>query len=134
MIAADTNLVAYLLIEGERTAAARRVWERDPDWVLPPLWRAECLNVLALAVRAGVLDEDAALLAWSRASADLKLQEVEPLGRDVLATALELGITAYDAHFVVVAKDLGIPLISGDRRLVAAWPQGATSIETFAEG
>ena len=29
MIVADTNLVCYLLIEGERTAAARSAWQRE---------------------------------------------------------------------------------------------------------
>ena len=48
MIIADTNLVSYLLIEGERTVAVRRVHEKDPDWKLPTLWRSEFLNVFTV--------------------------------------------------------------------------------------
>ena len=44
MIVVDTNLVSYLLIEGKRTVEARQVRQRDPDCVLPPLWRGEFLN------------------------------------------------------------------------------------------
>jgi len=57
VIVSDTNLVAYLLINGDHTATARAVYQRDPDWRLPPLWRAEFLNVLTTTVRKGVLIE-----------------------------------------------------------------------------
>jgi hypothetical protein len=56
VIDADTNLVAYLLIDGDATPQARAAWQKDPDWILPPLWRSEFLNVLATSVRHGVLD------------------------------------------------------------------------------
>ena len=67
MIVADTNLVAYLLIEGEQTAHARAVWREDPAWKVPSLWRSELLNVLATSHRAGALTADEARLAWQRA-------------------------------------------------------------------
>ena len=53
-------------------------------------------------------------------------------GADVLAAALQLGISSYDAHFVVVARDRGVPLVTGDKRLLAAWTKGAVSIEELA--
>ncbi len=28
----DTNIVAYLLIAGDRTALAQALWQADPDW------------------------------------------------------------------------------------------------------
>ena len=131
MIVADTNLVSYLLIQGERTEEARGVWARDAEWVAPPLWRSEFLNVLAIAHRAGVLSEEQARLAWQRAKALMAGREVEPDGDRVLSFALERGITAYDAHFVAVAADLGVPLVTSDRAVLERCSDIACAIEHF---
>jgi hypothetical protein len=49
MIVADTNLVAQLILELDLTEQAQRVYQRDPDWRLPELWRHEFLNVRELS-------------------------------------------------------------------------------------
>jgi predicted nucleic acid-binding protein len=47
MIVADANIVAYLLVAGDQSEAARALWASDPAWRLPHLWRYEFLNILA---------------------------------------------------------------------------------------
>jgi predicted nucleic acid-binding protein len=131
VIVADTNLVSYLLIEGEQTDAVRRVWTKDSAWVLPPLWRSEFLNVLATAHRAGVISQDQAMLAWQRAKALLGASEAEPLGEQVLRIAIERSVSAYDAQFVAVAEELGIRLVTSDKRICDRCPHVALSIEEF---
>ena len=37
MIVADTNLIAYLLINGEHTHLAEKIFQKDADWVAPLL-------------------------------------------------------------------------------------------------
>ena len=98
---------------------------------MPPLWRSEFLNVLAMAFRADVLSEDQALLAWRRARALLGAGEVEPNGERVLQLAMERDISAYDAQFVAVADDLGIPLVTADKRLLERCKDLAISIKEF---
>lgn len=132
MIVADTNLVAYLLIDGERTGAARLVWQKDPDWRLPPLWRSEFLNVLATSARAGVLSANQTIQAWRAAGGLLGHSEQEPGGEAVLQTAMRYGISAYDAQFVTLAVQLEIPLVSGDGKLCSSCKDVAVSIESFA--
>ena len=132
MIVADTNLVAYLVIDGERTEAARRVRMRDADWRLPPLWRSEFLSVLATSVRASVLDEEGALRAWEIATTLFGRCEEEPGGAEVLKTALRYSISAYDAQFVRLAERLEVTLVAGDKRLCSACASFAVSIEEFA--
>ncbi len=120
MIVVDTNVVAYLLIEGERTEQARTVWAHDAEWIVPSLWRSEMLNVLATAVRASVLTFDEAELVRERAWDLFVARERNPGAPTVLRRAVELGISAYDAQFVVVAEELDLLLVTGDRRLAAA--------------
>jgi len=131
VIVADTNLVAYLLIQGERTEAARRVWARDPDWRLPTLWRSEFLSVLTVSARSGVITTEQAYEAWNIATVMFADSEDEPAGEEVLAVAHRLGISAYDAQFVAVAEKREAVLVTGDRRLRQACGEGAVAIEEF---
>jgi len=131
MIVADTNLVAYLLIDGERTEVARQVHAADSQWHLPPLWRSEFLNVLAVSVRAQVLTREQALTVWRNATGIFGRFEKEPGGEAVLEAALEHGISGYDAQFVVVARELGTKLVTGDLRLAEACPEVAVGMEAF---
>ena len=132
MIVADTNLVAYLLIAGERTEAARAAYARDSYWRLPTLWRSEFLNVLVTSVRCDVLDEPQAQSAWTAAVSVFAGNEALPRGEVVLKTALRYGISAYDAQFVVAAESLDIALVTGDRGLARACPRRAVWLEDFA--
>jgi predicted nucleic acid-binding protein len=131
VIVADTNLVAYLLIEGTHTATAKAVWEKDSRWMLPTLWRSEFLNVLTTAVRADVLTLQQAHATWHIALTIFGNSEVEPEGEDVLDRAAEENLSAYDAQFVVAASDLGVPLVTSDRRLLAACAGRAVHPEQF---
>jgi len=133
MIVADTNLVSYLLIAGEHTNNARRVWERDSEWALPSLWRSEYLSVLTTSVRADVLTREQALTAWHAGIRLFGKAEHDPDGESVLAAALTYGISAYDAHFVVVAKDLNVLLVTGDRALQKACRSIAVLIADFGK-
>jgi len=133
VIVADTNLVAYLLIEGTRTTAAKAVWEKDPQWMLPTIWRSEFLDVLTTAVRADVLTLAQAHDTWQVALTIFGGSEVEPEGDDVLDQAAEYSLSAYDAQFVVAAADLDVPLVTSDRRLLAACADLAVSPEAFVQ-
>lgn len=51
MFLVDANIVAYLLVEGEKTTQARALWAIDSDWRAPRLLFYELANVFALLVR-----------------------------------------------------------------------------------
>jgi predicted nucleic acid-binding protein len=129
VIVVDTNVVAYAVLPGVRTAAALALAARDPDWLAPSLWRHELRNVLATVMRARGLALPLALAAFAAAEELVADATVEPPTEDCLRFAARGRVSAYDAEFVCVAEALGLPLVSADRRLVRAFPGRVVSLE-----
>src|SRR5882724_2553258 len=122
MYIVDTNVVVYLLIHGDHTAAAQKLYGRDPDWRSEAFLLVEFTNVLASSVATKrmtlALAQDS--LAKTIALFDGKLARVaHPL---VLAIAARYRVSAYDAHFLALSDQLGSYLITQDARLRAAAP------------
>ncbi len=132
MIVADTNVIAYLLIPSPFTVMAERVYAQDPEWVAPTLWRSEFRNVLSLYMRRSLLSLDQAVALQEEAEDLLQGREFEVISADVLSLARDSGCSAYDSEFVALARFLGVPLVTADRRLARAFPQYARPLETAA--
>ena len=116
MVVVDTNVVAYLLIEGERTAEAQALYARDPDWRSESFLLVEFSNMLAAYVRNGRLDSEAAAGLLAGAERILTGTIALPHPR-ALEIALEFGVSAYDARFLAVARNLGAKLVTEDAKL-----------------
>lgn len=122
MLIVDTNVAAYLLIEGDHTAAAQELHDRDPDWRSEALLLIEFINVLAslIATKRITLKLAQDFLGKAIALFDGKLTRVPH--PSVLAAAARHGISAYDARFLALANQLGHRLVTEDTRLRAAAP------------
>lgn len=131
MIVADTNLIAYLVLPGERTAAAEAVLLRDPAWAAPTLWKSELRNILATYVRAGRVALDDALAMAKRAEDLMAGREFSVPTEAVLVLAAESGCVAYDCEFVALARALALPLVTADGRVLEAFPDVAVAPEDF---
>ena len=131
MIVVDTNLLAYSVIPGEGTALALRVAARDADWIAPSLWRHELANALATAMRVRGLTMSDAVVAFSAAERLVVDAELAPGLETKLDLAARGKVSAYDAEFVAVAQELGLPLVTADRRLALAFPEIVRGLAEF---
>lgn len=134
MIVADTNLIAYLTMPGEHTPAAERVLLRDPDWTAPPLWRSEYRNLVSVLVRARSITIAQARSLVRRAEERMRDRD-RPVDSDLVLDCVEQSkLSTYDCEFVALARQLRIPLVTADRRLVKAFPSIARLIATYSAG
>ena len=131
MIVPDTNVVAYLFIQGARTPLARQVWSVDPDWRLPDLWRHEYLNSLATHARHGAMEFEAARRLWLEATDFLSGCAHAVAMAVALQVALRYKISAYDAQFIALAQTLGVLCITEDLPLRRKFPRLTRSMQEF---
>jgi predicted nucleic acid-binding protein len=122
VVLVDTNVVAYLLIEGDHTAAAQRLRQRDSDWRSEAFVMVEFTNVLAASVAAKRMSLTLAqrFLLDAHSLFDGKLARL-PHG-PILATAAQYRVSAYDARFLTLAQHVGLRLVTEDAKLRLAAP------------
>ena len=131
MIVVDTNVIAYLLLPGDRTSQARAALRQDSEWVAPLLWRSEFRNILALYLRQKHLSLDDALQFMREAEMLMQGGEYTVASSGVLGLAASSQCSAYDCEFVALAQELGVPLVTSDRRMLAKFPATAISLNRF---
>ena len=133
MIVMDVNIIAYLLLVGEKTSLAQEVYALDSDWLVPELWSHEFLNVLATNVKFGGITLDQANLAWENGRFFLgdNVQPIDP--KRALALAVEKQISAYDAQYVALAQSLGCELLTEDSKLCDKLPETAVPMANFID-
>lgn len=132
MIVADNNLISYFFLKEPLSPMAAAVFRKDPDWAAPAFWRSELRSVLGKFMRRGDLTlsdalsvmEDAEYLFWGK--------EFRVDSGPVLALAHASGCSAYDCEYVHLAQELDVPLVTDDRRLLAAFPGTAIHMHAFA--
>ncbi|MDD5675969.1 MAG: type II toxin-antitoxin system VapC family toxin [Chitinivibrionales bacterium] len=133
MIVVDANVIAYRFIAGEKTDYACRVQEKDRDWIVPVLWRHEFLNVLATTTRAGIITISEACTVWRAAIHALAQNEQTVDFEKALCCAVDGTISAYDAQYITLARNLNCFCITEDARLCKACPGAAISMRIFLD-
>ena len=129
----DTNIVAYLLIAGDRTEQAQALWQADRDWRSDAFLRVEFSNLMATQLRAKALTLAEAVSLLDSAALTLQAT-VEVSHADALRTAAAFGVSAYDARFLAAAKALGAKLVTEDVRLRKAAPALTQSLAEALAG
>ena len=133
MIVVDTNLIAYLLLGGEKTPRARSIFERDSKWAAPLLWRSEFRSVLAMFIRQGKLRLEKAIEFMNEAETLMQGEEYQVDSGRVIKLIDSSKCSAYDCEFIALAQHLDVPLITSDKQILNEFPDTAVSIESYGE-
>lgn len=128
MIVVNTNVLAYLYLPGEYTAAAEALFEREPEWAAPLLWRSEFRNILAGYMRRGALSFEQACALQGEAESLLAGAEYELASNTVLELVRDSECSADDCEFIALAQALGTQLVTMDKKLLRAFPQRTSAL------
>ena len=128
MIVVDSNVLAYLYLPGEYTAAAETLLEQDSDWAAPILWRSEFRNILAGYLRRKAITFEQANSLQREAESLLEGAEFEVESIAVLELVRDSDCSAYDCEFIALAMKLDTKLITMDKKLLRAFPKRAIAL------
>ena len=133
MIVVDANVIAYWAIKGEKTALAKRLRMADPHWVVPTLCKHEVSNILWLYMKnAGMAFSDAVVI-WNACESIIKGNDYDMPVPPLVLFAHERDISAYDAQYAVLARQLNAPLITEDKKLRARCPDETRSMREYLQ-
>ena len=128
MIVVDSNILAYLYLPGDRTAAAEALLEQDPEWAAPTLWRSEFRNILAGYMRRKAVTFDQACSLQREAESLLAGAEFELDSSAVLELVRDSDCSAYDCEFIALAIKLNTKLVTVDKKLLREFPTRAIGL------
>lgn len=127
MVFIDTNILAYLMIQGDRTSAAQELYARDPDWRSEGFILVEFSNILATYVRTKAMTREVGARLLAEAQTFVPGLTSVPHAH-ALETAMQFEISAYDARFITLARHMRVKLVTEDAKLRAAVPNWTVSL------
>lgn len=119
MIVVGTGVVARLVVGGPAGADAARLLLQDPEWTAPVILMSELRGVMLELVRRRSVTVSQAKAMCDDAAAVLGPRIVTVPNDRVIEAALQGGLTARDAEFVVAARELGVRLATGNRAILS---------------
>ncbi|MGA2797617.1 MAG: type II toxin-antitoxin system VapC family toxin [Thermoguttaceae bacterium] len=134
MIVVDSNVIIYFLISSDFSELSRKAEQtffKDPHWIAPPLWRSEVRNVLAYYIRKRFLTLEAAKRLMEKALNLMTGPEHDEDSSHILQLAAESTCTAYDCEFVALSRDLGVPLVTVDKKVLSQFPDVAIALDKY---
>lgn len=131
MIIADTCLIFHLFNETLLTTYAQKILGKDPNWVLPHLWREEYANILSKLARKENRSIDDVINHFSYTINELKNCEIIVDTEKALQISIKYKISVYDAHFITLAIDLNTLLVTEDKEILKNCPGLALSLKDF---
>ena len=121
----DASVLGALFFREERYQEAAQLVSGS-DWFAPILLRYEMANIAVKKISAAPQQRGVVVESLQRfLNLNIDLREVDC--QRVVELATLTGLTAYDASYLFVARELGMPLLTFDRQLARVariWGQG----------
>lgn len=120
----DTSVVVKWFVhppEDDLDAALeirRRIVDAELNLIVPDLIFYEVANVLRYQPQLGAKEVASALDSLETMELDVRPFSY-PLGKEAAQLAKAVGITVYDAYFIVFAEAFDCPILTADRRCYA---------------
>ena len=133
MIVTDVNNIVYLLTDSPKRESAVLLRKIDGDWRVPALWKHEMLNVIATLTRGKQIEVADSYVLWNNAIKMFAPKEHNPNLVNALTLAIEKNISAYDAQYITLAKELGVYCVTEDTRLLKKFPDLTISMKKFRD-
>ncbi len=127
MIVVDTNIIAHFWLPSDQTQLCEQLFEWDPFWVAPILWRSEFRNVVTLYMRKNLIDIVEAIQITEKAENHMKDREYSVNSIQVYNLAHKSKCSSYDCEFVSLAQELDIKLITLDKQILRLFPERSIS-------
>jgi predicted nucleic acid-binding protein len=121
----DASVAVKWYLPEEHSHRATRLLSLELALHAPDLLYPEVGNVLWKRVRRGLLQRDQAISALALlVSVPIRCEPAGSLAMVSLQIALETGRSVYDSLYLGLARDLGCPLVTADRRFFDALQNG----------
>ena len=133
MIVVDASVLVAYLLPSAHAHELDRLFLRDSEWIVPALWRSELANVLVSQVRFRQLPVAEATAVFASAVTIVARNEYRIDHAPVIALAAARGLSAYDAEYLHLAREMAVPLVTLDRKLQQADPHVAMSPQAFLD-
>ena len=131
MIVADTCLIVHLFNETLLTDVAQKVQKKDASWILPPLWQEEYANVISKLARKESRGINEVIKHFNYVLDELRGSEIVVDCRKALKISIEYKISVYDSHFVALALDFDVILVTEDKEVLKNCKAIARSMNDF---
>ncbi len=131
MIVVDTNIIAYFLLPTVYADSVDALFELEPEWVAPIIWKSEFRNVLTQCLRQKVISLEKSLQFQSLAETLFSEHDFHVPSSHVLTLAAKSSCSSYDCEFVALAQYLDVPLITQNKQVLQDFPEVAVSMADF---
>jgi predicted nucleic acid-binding protein len=122
MIVVDTNILAHFWLPSDHTELCEQLFQWDPDWVVPVLWKSEFRNVVILYMRKNLIGIAVAIQLTEKAENQMKEREFHVNSVQVYDLADNSDCSSYDCEFISLAEELDIKLITMNKQILRSFP------------